>query len=99
MFKSINFDTSMPLDALATLTIVFLILQLTGVIDWSWWWVISPVLYQVILSLFLRVALIAGEHYAGRFNRSASTKFMTYILLALNVIPALTLVLLVACLT
>lgn len=24
------------------LFIVFLILKLTGTIDWSWWWVISP---------------------------------------------------------
>ena len=99
MFDSVKFDTSMPLDALSTLTIVFVILQLTGVIDWSWWWVISPVLYQVILSLFLRVALIAGEHKVGRHNRAAATKHMNYILLALYVVPALTLVLLVVCLT
>ena len=23
--------------------IIFLILKLTGVIDWSWWWVTSPI--------------------------------------------------------
>jgi hypothetical protein len=27
---------------LATLTIVFITLKLTGNIDWSWWWVLSP---------------------------------------------------------
>lgn len=24
------------------LTIVFIVLKLTGNIDWSWWWVLSP---------------------------------------------------------
>lgn len=26
-----------------TLTIVFIVLKLVGVIDWSWWWVLSPI--------------------------------------------------------
>ena len=32
------------------LTIVFIILKLTQVIDWSWWWVFSPllILYGVV---------------------------------------------------
>lgn len=25
------------------LTIVFITLKLTGFIDWSWWWVLSPI--------------------------------------------------------
>ena len=25
------------------LTIVFIVLKLTSTIDWSWWWVLSPV--------------------------------------------------------
>ena len=25
------------------LTIVFIVLKLTGVISWSWWWVLSPI--------------------------------------------------------
>jgi hypothetical protein len=25
------------------LTILFVALKLTGVIDWSWWWVLSPI--------------------------------------------------------
>ena len=34
------------------LFIVFLVLRLTGVIDWSWWWVTSP--------LWLPIALVLG---------------------------------------
>ncbi len=35
--------------------IVFLVLKLTGTIDWSWWWVTSPLWIGV--SLLLAIAL------------------------------------------
>ena len=31
------------------LTIVFIVLKVTDVIDWSWWWVVSPTLINVAL--------------------------------------------------
>ena len=37
-------------------TIIFLILRLTNLIAWSWWWVYSPVL--AMLGLCLVVALV-----------------------------------------
>jgi uncharacterized membrane protein YhdT len=37
------------------LTLAFIVLKLTGYIDWSWWWVISPIMIKI---LFL--ALING---------------------------------------
>lgn len=37
---------------LALLLLVFIALKLTGVIGWSWWWVLSP--------LWLPVAVILG---------------------------------------
>lgn len=37
------------------LTLAFIVLKLTGYIDWSWWWVISPIMITI---LFL--ALING---------------------------------------
>ena len=36
---------------LTTVFIVFLILKLCGFINWSWWWVLSPV--WVPLSIFI----------------------------------------------
>lgn len=42
-------------DALALL---FIGLKLGHVIDWSWWWVLSPIWSVVCLLLFLRI--IAG---------------------------------------
>ncbi len=37
------------------LTIVFITLKLTSYIDWSWWWVLSPLWISAIL-----VSLILG---------------------------------------
>ena len=36
-----------------TLTIIFLILKLTNVITWSWWWVFSPMLFSIGLALLI----------------------------------------------
>ena len=35
------------------LTIVFIVLKLTGVIDWSWVWVLSPAWISLLLGLAL----------------------------------------------
>ena len=42
------------------LTLLFVGLKLSGVVDWSWWWVFSPVL---IVSAFEVVVLIAFGIY------------------------------------
>ena len=44
--------TSGGLGVLEVLTIVFVVLKLTGVIAWSWWWVLLP--------LWGPLALLAG---------------------------------------
>lgn len=35
---------------LGLLTIVFITLKLTDVIDWSWWWILSPLWIPVALA-------------------------------------------------
>ena len=35
------------------LTIVFIVLKLTGVIDWSWGWVLSPLWIGAIVGLLI----------------------------------------------
>lgn len=47
--------------------IVFLVLKLTGYIDWSWWWVTSPL--WIPLGLVLGIALLAVI-IGGLFGRS-----------------------------
>lgn len=41
---------------LEVLTIVFVVLKLLSVIDWSWWLVLSPILFSI--SLYLIAASI-----------------------------------------
>jgi hypothetical protein len=45
MAKNSNSGLSLP----GVLFIIFLILKLTGNIDWSWWWVTSPLWIPVCL--------------------------------------------------
>lgn len=53
-------ETGIGLDVI--LFVVFLILKLTGDIDWSWWWVTSPLWIPVVIVLvfLVIVALILG---------------------------------------
>jgi len=37
------------IDVQSILFIVYTILKLTGVIDWSWWWITSPLWIPTIL--------------------------------------------------
>ena len=42
-----------------TLFIVFLVLKLTDVIDWSWWWVTAPLWIpcSIVIVLFIIIML------------------------------------------
>jgi len=40
------------------LTIVFIVLKLTHNIDWSWWWVISPIWISISLGIFFMALFV-----------------------------------------
>ena len=40
------------------LTIAFIVLKLCHVIDWSWWWVLSPLWISVGLIFFLLLIIL-----------------------------------------
>lgn len=46
-------NSSIRLNFLEVLFVVFLILKLTKVIDWSWWWVTSPLWGGIIIGIIL----------------------------------------------
>jgi hypothetical protein len=49
------------LSGLTLLTILFVGLKLTNHIDWSWWWVLSPTIFQVgMLVFFLMLGFLFG---------------------------------------
>lgn len=48
-----NETTMVDLNPANLLAIVFVVLKLTGVINWSWWWVLSPIWIVWGVSLLL----------------------------------------------
>lgn len=58
-------NNSGGIGIVGVLTVVFIILKLTDTIDWSWWWVLSPVWIVLILATLLigLIALIARWLY------------------------------------
>lgn len=55
------------------LGIVFIILKLTNVIDWSWWWVTCPLWIGLAITLIVGIiiklwALIMGWYYKATNN-------------------------------
>lgn len=40
------------------LTIAFIVLKLTGVISWSWLWVLSPIWISTLIGMILVVAAV-----------------------------------------
>lgn len=58
---------------LAGLAVLFVGLKLTNYIDWSWFWVLSPVLAPVSFALFLMISggiLIGGASIVDWFKKS-----------------------------
>ena len=43
------------------LLIVFVVLKLVGVINWSWWWVLAPFWIPTLIAIFLIVAIKIAE--------------------------------------
>lgn len=44
------------------LGLVFIVLKLCGVIDWSWWWVLAPIWMPIalVLGIIIIFAIIVG---------------------------------------
>ena len=54
-----NKNTNKSLGLFDILLVIFIVLKLTGLVDWSWWWVLSPIWIAVLILLFgFIVALI-----------------------------------------
>jgi Transmembrane Fragile-X-F protein. len=42
------------------LQILFIALKLCGVIDWSWWWVLSPIWFEIFLVILVTLIYVIG---------------------------------------
>lgn len=54
------------LGFLSSLAIVFIILKLVSVIDWSWWYVLSPIILDVILWVISVITVIIIKYYRSK---------------------------------
>ena len=43
------------IDFISLLALVFITLKLTGTINWSWWWVLSPIWVPVAFIVLLAI--------------------------------------------
>jgi len=51
-----NKSSSKGASEISILTIAFVVLKLCHVIDWSWWWVLSPI--WILVGLWLLIVII-----------------------------------------
>lgn len=56
--ESSSSSSSSGIGFTGLLTVAFIVLKLTGIINWSWWWVLSPVWIHVIIVLVVTVISI-----------------------------------------
>lgn len=54
MQKNINLDFTF----FGLLTIVFIVLKLCNVIDWSWWWVLAPTWIPIAIVVIIVVIVV-----------------------------------------
>lgn len=48
------------------LTILFIGLKLTSYIDWSWWWVLSPIWISLLLAVLVIVIVAVAYAIQGK---------------------------------
>ena len=59
------------------LFLIFLILKLTNTINWSWWWIISPLLIPIGLTISMLV--VACIVIGGVFLAAGSTVLIVFL--------------------
>ncbi len=61
MEQNTNVRASGGIGFVGLLTIAFIVLKLVGVISWSWFWVLSPIIISLVLGIgFVIVLSIIG---------------------------------------
>ena len=53
-----NEGTDIIRRTLELLLVVFIVLKLTGVITWSWWWVLSPLWIPLAIALIVTIIFL-----------------------------------------
>lgn len=53
-----NEGTAVIRRILELLLVVFIVLKLTGIITWSWWWVLSPLWIPLVIALIVTIIFL-----------------------------------------
>ena len=59
----------------SVLFLVFLVLKLTNVIDWSWWWVTAPLWIPIIIFFVLVSGMYGFYKILGYYNKNKMKNF------------------------
>lgn len=51
---------------LSSLALIFITLKLTDIIDWSWWWVLSPLWLPIVIFVIGSVLILSLVSLIGR---------------------------------
>ena len=54
---------------LEALTLIFVVLKLMSIIDWSWFWVLSPLIFAVVLYVSLLLGLVTLSNKKPRLRK------------------------------
>lgn len=74
--KSNNNSSAGGVGFLGLLALIFITLKLTGVIGWSWWWVLSPLWIPASIALLIFAVMLIGVVAVaiGKVNRIPAAK-------------------------
>jgi hypothetical protein len=45
------------------LVLIFIVLKLTGVISWSWWWVLSPMWIMLLVQVIVVLSVLIYHEF------------------------------------
>ena len=62
-------STSSGIGFGGALILLFVGLKLTGYINWSWWWVVSPVWIALAIAILLAIISVALRHISLRKSK------------------------------
>lgn len=73
---SSNKNSSSGIGICGVLTIVFVVLKLVGVINWSWLWVLCPLWINILLTIIALVIIaIIDKRTSNKYWKSGRIKW------------------------
>lgn len=69
-------SSSSGIGICGVLTIVFVVLKLIGVINWSWLWVLCPLWIDLLLTIIVAVIIvIINKRTSNKYGKSGRIKW------------------------